>query len=107
MTTAETEAPPGRAGEASAAGEPGGTWRDARCVTVIFNPVSGQGDPEERKQRIRDALAEHGYRCQELVTTPEQGARYWTEQALKDGADLLAVSGGDGTVIEAMSALIG
>jgi diacylglycerol kinase family enzyme len=74
---------------------------------VIFNPVSGQGDPEERKRAIEQALAEHGYRCQHLVTTPKQGARYFAEQALKEGVDLLAVSGGDGTVIEAMSALVG
>ena len=81
--------------------------RGDKCVTVIFNPVSGQGDPGERKQLISDGLAEHGFSCQYLVTTPEQGARYWVEQALKEGIDLLAVSGGDGTVVEAMAALIG
>lgn len=81
--------------------------RGDRCVTVIFNPVSGQGDPEERKRRISEGLAAHGYTCQHLVTTPEQGARYWVEQALKEGVDLLAVSGGDGTVVETMAALIG
>jgi YegS/Rv2252/BmrU family lipid kinase len=80
---------------------------DRKCVTVIFNPVSGQGDPEERKRVIEGALAEHGYRCQYLVTTPKEGARHFAEEALKEGVDLLAVSGGDGTVIEAMSALIG
>lgn len=78
-----------------------------KVVTVIFNPVSGQGDPEERKKRIEDALAEHGYRTQHLITTKEQGARYFAEQALKDGVDLLAVSGGDGTVVEVASALVG
>jgi YegS/Rv2252/BmrU family lipid kinase len=86
---------------------PDWTEDDRKCVTVIFNPVSGQGDPEERKRVIEEALAEHGYRAQHLVTTPEQGARYFAEQALKDGVDLLAVSGGDGTAVEAMSALVG
>jgi diacylglycerol kinase (ATP) len=80
---------------------------DGKCVTVVFNPVSGQGDPQERKARIEEALAQHGYRCQHLVTTPEQGARFHAEQALTDGVDLLGVSGGDGTVVETMSALIG
>lgn len=84
-----------------------GTNPDNKCVTVIFNPVSGQGDSEQRKVLITEALAQHGYRCQHLVTTPEQGARHFAEQALRDGVDLLAVSGGDGTVIEAMSAIIG
>lgn len=78
-----------------------------KCVTVIFNPVSGQGDPEERKAAIRAALAEHGYRCQELLTTPERGAKWHAQQALKEGVDLLAVSGGDGTVMEALTATVG
>ncbi len=81
--------------------------QDQKCVTIIFNPVSGQGDPEERKRRIEEVLARHGYRCQHLVTTPQQDAQYFTREALRDGVDLIAVSGGDGTVIEAMSALIG
>ena len=78
-----------------------------KCVTVIFNPVSGQSDPDERKREITEALAEHGYQCQHLVTTKEKGAREFAKEALADGADLLAVSGGDGTVVEAMSALVG
>lgn len=87
--------------------EPGWAQNDQKSVTVIFNPVSGQGDPEQRKRVIEEALAEHGYRTQHLVTTKEKGARAFAEEALKDGVDLLAVSGGDGTVVEAMSALVG
>jgi len=78
-----------------------------KCVTVIFNPVSGQGDPDERRRAISEALAEHGYTCQEMATTKEKGARELAEEALKNGVGLLAVSGGDGTVIEALSALVG
>lgn len=80
--------------------------RTEKCVTVVFNPVSGQGDPEARKAAIEEALAEHGYRCQHLITTPEKGARHFAAEAVRDGVDLLAVSGGDGTVIEAMAALV-
>ena len=76
-------------------------------MTVIFNPVSGQGDPELRKRTIETALANHGYACEHLVTTPEKGARAVASEAIKGGADLLAVSGGDGTVVETMAALIG
>jgi predicted outer membrane protein len=64
---------------------PDWTANDNKCVTVVFNPVSGQGDPEERKKRIEEALAQHGYRCQHLVTTPEQGARHFAEQATYAG----------------------
>ena len=76
-------------------------------VLVIFNPVSGQSDPEERKKTISEALAAHGYVSQFIATSKEEGAKELAEQALKDGAKLVAVSGGDGTVMEAMSALIG
>jgi YegS/Rv2252/BmrU family lipid kinase len=80
---------------------------EQKCVTVIFNPVSGKSDPEARKARISEALAEHGYRCQFLVTTPEKSGQFLAKQALDNHVDLVAVSGGDGTVIEAMSALAG
>ncbi len=78
-----------------------------KCVYVIFNPVSGKGDPEERKKIISDALTAHDYTCQFIATTKEQDAKACAEEALALGADLLAVSGGDGTIMEAMSALVG
>jgi len=78
-----------------------------KCVTIIFNPVSGKTDPEERKKTISDALAEHGYTCQYIETSKQEGAKALAEKASKDGIDLLAVSGGDGTVMEVMSALVG
>ena len=78
-----------------------------KCVSIIFNPVSGQTDPERRKKAISDALAEHGYTCQFVETTQEEGARALAEKAVGRGVDLVAVSGGDGTVMEAMAALVG
>ncbi|MBA3943074.1 MAG: diacylglycerol kinase family lipid kinase [Herpetosiphonaceae bacterium] len=80
---------------------------NGKCVTIIFNPHSGQGDPEERKAAISNALAAHGYTCQYIATTPEEGAREAAATALKQGVDLLAVSGGDGTVVEALAAVMG
>lgn len=80
---------------------------DQKCVSVIFNPVSGTGDPEERKKTISEALARHGYTCQFIATSQEEGAQALAKQALEAGVDLLAVSGGDGTVMETMSALVG
>ena len=80
---------------------------DQKFVFVIFNPVSGKSDPEQRKKIISETLAEQGYQCQFIATSQEQGAKALAEKAVQDGADLLAVSGGDGTVMEAMSALVG
>ncbi len=78
-----------------------------KSVSVIFNPVSGSTDPEERKKTISDALAAHGYTCQYLSTSKEEGANALAKKALADGVDLIAVSGGDGTVMEVLSALVG
>ncbi len=78
-----------------------------KSVYVIFNPVSGQTDPEERKKLISDALAVDGYTCQFIATSLKNGAKDLAAQAVAAGVDLLAVSGGDGTVMEAMSALVG
>lgn len=84
-----------------------GAAEQQKCVTVIFNPVSGKTNPEARKKAISDALAGHGYTCQFIATTPEQGAKALAEQAIREGVDLIAVSGGDGTVMEVLSALVG
>jgi YegS/Rv2252/BmrU family lipid kinase len=78
-----------------------------KCVFVIFNPVSGQGDPEARKSTISDALARHGYTSQFIATSKQEGAAELARKALEDRPDLLAVSGGDGTVMEVLSALVG
>ena len=69
--------------------------------------MSGATDPEERKKIISDALASHGYTSQYLFTTEEEGANALAKKALADGVDLIAVSGGDGTVMEVLSALVG
>lgn len=74
---------------------------------MIFNPVSGQSDPETRKKLISEALGEHGYTCQYIETTREFGAKAAAERAIQDGTDLLTVSGGDGTVMEVLAAAVG
>jgi YegS/Rv2252/BmrU family lipid kinase len=80
---------------------------DNKCVSVIFNPVSGKTDPEERMRVISEALAGHGYTCQFIATSKERGAKVLAKEALEDGIDLMAVSGGDGTVMEVLSAMVG
>jgi len=113
MTLAETppvtptEAPPVTPSEEAFAAEAAAMPAGQKSVFVIFNPVSGKSDPEQRKKLISDALAGHGYTCQFIATTKEKGAKALAEEAVRDGVDLLAVSGGDGTVVQAMSALVG
>jgi len=96
---------PGTAGATGAAEGAGAAGR--KCVYVIFNPVSGRSDPGERQAAISGALAGHGYACQFASTTEERGADALAREALAEGVDLIAVSGGDGTVMGALSALVG
>jgi YegS/Rv2252/BmrU family lipid kinase len=73
---------------------------------VIMNPVAGQYDPAETRALLeqRFARAQVAY---EIRETREAGdALRWAQQAAGDGFDLVLVSGGDGTVMEAMSGLI-
>jgi YegS/Rv2252/BmrU family lipid kinase len=105
-TAAAAADTPGAAGATGEAGEAGAAGR-RKCVYVIFNPVSGKSDPEERQAAISGALARHGYACQFVSTTEERGADALAREALGEGVDLVAVSGGDGTVMAALSALVG
>lgn len=76
-------------------------------MTVIFNPVSGVGDPEHRKTAISNALAQHGYTCQLIATSRERDARELAKEAVEAGVDLLVVAGGDGTVMQVLEAVVG
>lgn len=73
---------------------------------IIINPVAGQHDPGETRAQIEQRFTQEQL-CYEIRETQEAGnALQWAEQAEADGFDLVVVSGGDGTVMEAMSGLI-
>ncbi|NJO81404.1 MAG: diacylglycerol kinase family lipid kinase [Blastochloris sp.] len=73
---------------------------------VIMNPVAGQHDTDETRARIaqRFAEAQIGYEIRETQAAGD--ALRWAQGAASEGFDLVVVSGGDGTIMEAMSGLI-
>jgi diacylglycerol kinase (ATP) len=77
-----------------------------RQVALIQNPASGNGNQRARLV-LRQQLAESGSLCREIVVEPGATIASQTLELLRDGADLIAVAGGDGTVREAASALVG
>jgi diacylglycerol kinase (ATP) len=73
---------------------------------VIMNPVSGQHDPNEARALIEERFAQEQLRCEIRETREAGDALRWAERAAGEGFDLVVVSGGDGTIMEAMSGLI-
>lgn len=75
-------------------------------VLAIVNPVSGQHDPDVTEQKLRDALAAAGSALELRRTEGEGDAFRWAQDAADEGFDLVIASGGDGTIMEAMSGLM-
>ncbi|KFZ38547.1 hypothetical protein HR45_03735 [Shewanella mangrovi] len=73
---------------------------------LIVNPVSGAGKWPKNRELIEQRLNEY-YDVRILETSEQQSARKLAQQALQQGADVLVAGGGDGTVTEVASVLIG
>lgn len=73
---------------------------------LIFNPVAGQGEPEEDLARIRELL-EPEINLDIRFTTETQDADEIASEAIAQGATTIIASGGDGTLSAAASALVG
>lgn len=82
-----------------------GTLGGVRVGHLIFNPVSGQGDPQQQLRLIRQHLAPQ-IQLQVHVTQPGEDPGAIARSAVADGADLVIASGGDGTVSTVAGALI-
>lgn len=75
-------------------------------IALVQNPASGNGNQPARLA-VRRQLADAGCIWRELLVEPNRSISNQTLELLDDGADLIAVAGGDGTVREVASTLIG
>ena len=75
-------------------------------VALIQNLASGNGD-ESARIAVRNELAAAGNLWRELVVEPERSMASRTSELLREGVDLIVVAGGDGTVREVASTLVG
>jgi diacylglycerol kinase (ATP) len=75
-------------------------------VALIQNPASGNGD-EPTRLAVRNELAAAGSLWRELVVEPDRSIAIQTSELLREGVDLIVVAGGDGTVREVASTLVG
>ena len=76
-----------------------------RSACLIYNPVAGQGDAEQDLATIKNFL-EPEFDLDIKFTTKEVGGGDLARQALKEHAEIIIASGGDGTVSEVAEALI-
>lgn len=73
---------------------------------IIANPVAGKRQWEEEKDAILKLLSGY-YNLTVKTTTPEVNGTELAKQALKSSPDLVIACGGDGTVTEVATALVG
>lgn len=76
-----------------------------RIGYLIFNPVAGQGNPNQELMQIQKLL-EPQIQLEVCVTEPEADPAEYAQQAIAARADLVIASGGDGTVSAVAGALI-
>jgi diacylglycerol kinase (ATP) len=81
------------------------TLGGVRVGHLIFNPVSGQGDPQQQLRLIRQHLAPQ-IQLRVHVTEPGDDPGAIARSAVAAGADLVIASGGDGTVSTVAGALM-
>ena len=78
-------------------------------AALIYNPVSGRrrSQRQAKVEAARQVLEKWIERVDLVVTTKPGDVARLAKQALASGADLIAVSGGDGSLNEAVCALAG
>ncbi|MCF8097946.1 MAG: diacylglycerol kinase family lipid kinase [Desulfarculaceae bacterium] len=76
-------------------------------IALIHNPQAGRGKAPAAAQRLQAALAGAGLNPKELLTKGRGHAEELVGQAVAQGAQVVMVVGGDGTMPEAPQALAG
>lgn len=73
---------------------------------VIHNPAAGARHPERLRRRVEAALAARSVRFEYVFTRAPGHGRELVSEALEAGYERVLVAGGDGTVLEAVEALV-
>jgi YegS/Rv2252/BmrU family lipid kinase len=79
-------------------------------TVLIANPKAGQGGPERRKEAIQQFCARmktRGYDVEVRATAGPNDAARLAADAAREGFSDVIVSGGDGTINEALQGLVG
>ena len=72
---------------------------------LIFNPVAGQGNPEQDLALI-ESILKPAMALDVVMTTAESDIRQLVKEAIAQGANSVIASGGDGTLSAVAAALM-
>ena len=88
---------------------PGVTTPKERTVVLIANPNAGRGGRSRARgiERFRALLEARGVGCELLLTRAPEDATRLAREAAAAGAREIVVSGGDGTINEALQSIVG
>jgi diacylglycerol kinase (ATP) len=76
-----------------------------KLIRVILNPASGQTEPELKI--FNRTFKEAGYAWDVRITQQAGDGTRLAKEAIGDGADIIAVYGGDGSVMEVAAGMVG
>jgi diacylglycerol kinase (ATP) len=74
---------------------------------VVLNPAAGQANVDRVRRQIGGAFAVRGARFDLVETTGSGDAEALAREAVRLGYRAVAVAGGDGTVAEVVTGLVG
>jgi YegS/Rv2252/BmrU family lipid kinase len=77
-----------------------------RQACLIFNPVAGQGNPEQELEIIKTILSPE-FDLDIQFTSEEIDAGELAQEAVKNGVEILLAAGGDGTLSAVAEATVG
>lgn len=78
-----------------------------KTALLVLNPVSGIRDSEVIRKRFEAEFQAAGWSVEVITTTPDGPTIELVRQAVTGGVSLVVAAGGDGTVSEVASGLIG
>ena len=78
-----------------------------RRIALLVNPAAGRGSGSRLAPQVREGLRAGGVDCSMQFTSGPGEMRALVTAALRDGADCVAIAGGDGTVNEAVNGYVG
>lgn len=76
-------------------------------VMLIHNPTAGPREVEGELDLVVEYLSDCGWQIHKRITEHAGEATEFARQAARDGLDAALISGGDGTVCEAVNGLVG